>query len=39
MKDVNGVPVVIQYGDLKDHFDEFVPVAKKVLDSVEWTDD
>jgi hypothetical protein len=35
LEDVKGVPVVIQYGD--DDLDEFVPVAKKVLDSVEWT--
>ncbi len=35
LEDVKGVPVVIQYGD--EDFDEFVPVAKKVLDSVEWT--
>ena len=38
LKDVNGVPVVIQYNDLKDHFDKFEPVVKKVLQSVEWTD-
>lgn len=37
LKDVNGVPVVIQYADLKDHYDKFVPVAEKVLQSVEWT--
>jgi hypothetical protein len=34
---VDGVPVVIQYEDLKDEFDEFVPVAENVLQSVEWT--
>jgi hypothetical protein len=38
LKDVNGVPVVIQYQDLKDHYDEFEPVVEKVLRSVEWTD-
>ena len=38
LKDVKGVPVVIYYNDLKDHFDEFVPVAEKVLQSVKWTD-
>jgi len=37
LKDVKGVPVVINYSDLKDHFDKFVPVAEKVLQSVEWT--
>jgi hypothetical protein len=37
LKDVKGVPVVIYYNDLKDHFDKFVPVAEKVLQSVEWT--
>ena len=35
LQDVKGVPVVIQYGD--ENFDEFVPVAEKVLDSVQWT--
>jgi hypothetical protein len=35
---VVGVPVVIQYEDLKNRFDEFVPVAEKILQSVEWTD-
>jgi len=37
LEDVKGVPVVIQYGD--EDFDGFVPVAEKVLESVEWTDD
>src|SRR5215203_905538 len=37
LKNVKGVPVVIQYNDLKDNFDEFAPVAKRVLQSVEWT--
>jgi hypothetical protein len=37
LKDVKGVPVVIQWADLKDHFDKFEPVVKKVLRSVEWT--
>ena len=35
LEDVKGVPVVIYYHD--ENFDEFVPVAEKVLDSVEWT--
>lgn len=35
LKDVKGVPVVIQYGD--EDFDGFVPVAEKVLESVKWT--
>jgi hypothetical protein len=38
LKDVKGVPVTIYYTDEKDEFDEFVPVAEKVLQSVEWTD-
>ena len=38
LKDVKGVSVVIYYSDLKDRFDEFAPVAEKVLQSVEWTD-
>jgi hypothetical protein len=38
LKDVKGVPVAIYYADEKDEFDEFVPVAEKVLQSVEWTD-
>jgi hypothetical protein len=29
--------VVIYFSDLKDEFDEFAPVAEKVLQSVEWT--
>jgi hypothetical protein len=37
LKDVKGVPVVIYYNAVKDHFDKFVPVAEKVLQSVEWT--
>ena len=37
LEDVKGVPVVIYYSDLKDEFDEFAPVAEKVLRSVEWT--
>ena len=37
LKDVKGIPVVIQYSDNKGVFDEFVPEAKKVLESVEWT--
>jgi hypothetical protein len=36
LKDVKGVPVVIYYTNLKDEFDEFVPVAEKVLKSVQW---
>ena len=39
LEDVKGVPVVIYYNNSKDEFDEFAPVAKKVLDSVEWTED
>jgi hypothetical protein len=38
LNDVKGVPVVIYYSDLKDHFHKFAPVAKNVLQSVEWTD-
>jgi hypothetical protein len=37
LKDVNGVPVVIQYSDLKDHYDKFEPEVEKVLKSVRWT--
>ena len=37
LEDVKSVPVVIQYGD--ENLDEFAPVAEKVLESVEWTDD
>ncbi len=37
LESVDGVPVVIQYEDLKDVFDEFVPIAEKVLKSVQWT--
>ncbi len=36
LKDVKGVPVVIQYNDLNDHFNKLTPVAKKVLQSAEW---
>jgi hypothetical protein len=38
LKDVKGVPVVINYNNETDVYDEFVPVAEKVLDSVRWTD-
>ena len=38
LNDVKGVPVVIYYNDLKDHFHKFAPVAEKVLQSVKWTD-
>jgi hypothetical protein len=38
LKDVKGVPVVINYNNETEDFDEFVPVAEKVLDSVRWTD-
>ena len=37
LEDVKGVPVVIRYG--VENSDKFVPVAEKVLESVEWTDD
>jgi hypothetical protein len=37
LKDVKGVPVVIFYTHEAEDFDKFVPVAKKVLQSVEWT--
>jgi hypothetical protein len=37
LENVEGVPVVIYYNNVKDDFDEFVPVAEKVLKSVEWT--
>jgi predicted small secreted protein len=39
LKDVKRVPVVIIYNDETDVYDEFVPVAEKVLDSVRWADD
>jgi hypothetical protein len=39
LEDVQGVPVAIYYNYEKKSFDEFVPVAEKVLDSVRWTDD
>jgi hypothetical protein len=35
LEDVKGVPVVIRYGG--ENVDKFVPVAEKVLKSVEWT--
>ncbi len=38
LENVKGVPVVIYYNNDADDFDEFVPVAEKVLQSVEWTD-
>ena len=38
LKDVKGVPVVIAYNDETDVYEDFVPVAKKVLKSVEWAD-
>src|SRR5215218_10126791 len=38
LESVDGVPLIIYYSDLKDRFDEFAPVAEKVLQSVEWTD-
>jgi hypothetical protein len=38
LRNVQGVPVVIYYNAAKDDYDEYVPVAKKVLQSVEWTD-
>ncbi len=38
LKDVKGVPVAIYYNNETEDFDEFVPVAEKVLDSVRWTD-
>ena len=37
LKDIMDAPVVIYYSNLKDEFDEFVPVAEKVLESVRWT--
>jgi hypothetical protein len=39
LNDVKGVPVVINYNDETDLYDEFIPVAEEVLKSVEWTDD
>jgi hypothetical protein len=38
LENVKGVPVVIVYNNDKDVFDEFVPIAEKVLKSVQWTD-
>src|SRR5215203_3859810 len=37
LENVKSVPVVIYYNNDAEAFDEFVPEAKKVLDSVEWT--
>ncbi len=37
LENVKGVPVVIVYKNEKDIFDDFVPIAEKVLKSVEWT--
>jgi hypothetical protein len=37
LENVKGVPVVIVYNNDKDVLDEFVPIAEKVLKSVEWT--
>jgi hypothetical protein len=37
LENVKGVPVVIIYKNEKDVFDDFVPIAEKVLKSVEWT--
>ncbi len=37
LEGVKGVPVIIQYGD--ETLDKFVPGAKEVLGSVQWTDD
>jgi hypothetical protein len=37
LENVKGVPVVIVYNNDKDVFDDFVPIAEKVLKSVEWT--
>ena len=37
LENVKGVPVVIVYNNDKDVFDEFVPIAEKVLKSVQWT--
>jgi hypothetical protein len=39
LENVEGAPVAIYYSNLKDKFDEFVPVAEKVLESVQWTND
>src|SRR5215218_3460030 len=38
LKDVKGAPVAVYYSNLKDRLDGFAPVAEKVLQSVEWTD-
>ena len=37
LKDVKGVPVVIYYDEEAEDFDKFELMAKKVLESVEWT--
>jgi hypothetical protein len=37
LKDVKGVPVVIYYDEEAEDFDKFELMAKKVLQSVEWT--
>ena len=37
LENVKGTPIVIYYNNLKKDFDEFVPVAENVLQSVEWT--
>src|SRR5215210_1516589 len=37
LENVKGVPEVIVYKNEKDVFDDFVPIAEKVLKSVEWT--
>jgi hypothetical protein len=37
LENVKGFPVVIIYKNEKDVFDDFVPIAEKVLKSVEWT--
>ena len=36
LEDVKGVPVVVRYGG--ETIDKVVPVAEKVLKSVQWTD-
>jgi hypothetical protein len=37
LENVKGFPVVIIYKNEKDVFDDFVPIAEKVLKSIEWT--
>ena len=39
LENVEGVPAAIYFSNLKDKLDEFVPVAEKVLESVQWTVD